>query len=219
MEPATAAILLATAAASSAAQLYANQQNIKYADEVNEESIALANTAHQREVRDLEAAGLNPILSGSSSGASTPVLKAPNVESIDGGIANTGKSLANSINGIVDAQIQQAQADAVSAQAYARQAGQLASIEREQAQVDLDLVKLDADARMDAIEGTATPEHYRGRDGVYDDLVKQYRNEIKSGKWKASLGRAVLRDVLDGGSSAAQIYRNVKGRTPGKVRP
>lgn len=42
----------------------------------------MSNTAHQREVGDLKAAGLNPVLSANS-GASTPVISAPSGQNID----------------------------------------------------------------------------------------------------------------------------------------
>lgn len=67
---------------SSAAQLYANQQNIKANDKRFGAEVELANTAHRREIEDLQAAGLNPILSASGSGASVPQLGAAQVDSI-----------------------------------------------------------------------------------------------------------------------------------------
>lgn len=86
--------ILAAGALSSAGSIYNNLQNIKYQQGVNDTQINLSNTAHQREVRDLLAAGLNPVLSASGSGASVPQLGAPTLENPTRGISDSIQSAA-----------------------------------------------------------------------------------------------------------------------------
>ena len=63
-----------------ALQYAINADQIEAARMNNQTAIDLANTAHQREVRDLRDAGLNPILSTHGSGADSPSLQAPNLD-------------------------------------------------------------------------------------------------------------------------------------------
>lgn len=70
MDPLTAGII--SAGANTIGGLFQNQNSRANADHAFNQSLEASNTAHQREVTDLRAAGLNPILSALGSGASTP---------------------------------------------------------------------------------------------------------------------------------------------------
>lgn len=106
------------------AQADANAINWEIARQNNATQIEMANTAHQREVRDLRAAGLNPILSAGGHGAATPSLQAPTINPVHQdspfeGLANSAKGVARYLSQEYKTGIQQMQADVKSAEAQA----------------------------------------------------------------------------------------------------
>jgi len=62
----------------------ANKASAKAAKAQMDFQERMSNTAHQREVADLEAAGLNPILSAKLGGASSPGGASPNIVNENG---------------------------------------------------------------------------------------------------------------------------------------
>ena len=77
---------------------YANKVNWDIARQNNATQIEMANTAHQREVADLRAAGLNPILSAGGNGSSTPTLSTASINPYQQ--SNAFEGLANSAKGL-----------------------------------------------------------------------------------------------------------------------
>jgi len=75
-------------------QKSANQSNEKNVDKQIDFQREMSNTAHVREVADLRAAGLNPILSAGGGGASTPQGAAAEVDNEMSALSNSASQLA-----------------------------------------------------------------------------------------------------------------------------
>lgn len=80
--------------ASMVGQNRANKENINLNRENRHWQETMSNTAHQRQAKDLEAAGLNRILGVSKSGATSPTNPAPTVQSTTDAFKNTALQMA-----------------------------------------------------------------------------------------------------------------------------
>lgn len=110
--------LLVGAAISTAGNVYTNKANLKAQQQQNQQNLAIAamnnatqidmaNSAHQREVQDLRAAGLNPLLSAQGNGASVPQLQQASLRApqIDNPVSEATQS-ATALSRILNANTQ-----------------------------------------------------------------------------------------------------------------
>lgn len=112
------------------ASLYGSEQSLKAAKETNATNVMLArenrswlesmsNSEVQRKMKDLESAGLNPLIAaGAGAGASTPNVSAPQIENPGAGAEGAiGGAIANSVQSVLANQQLRAATEATEATA------------------------------------------------------------------------------------------------------
>lgn len=201
MEPMT--LLALTSLAGAGIQAYGqyrtNSANAAYQQEANRLSIDLANTAHQREVADLRAAGLNPILSAGGSGAQTPALGAVQASNPYDGLANSassvGRELARYSNDMFAGQVAGMKLDNESASSALE-------VQREQDQLDAFLIR----QKREAIEKYLSPVKSHTNDYGHTYVSPDYDLEEKR-------KREVYKWLADGYVSDIKLRGNANWRS------
>lgn len=193
----------------------AKEQNAsakQIAAEQNRMAIELASTQHQREVADLKAAGLNPILSAGGSGAAVPNLAtAPVVNEMEGALssAQRGSQLRAALDNL--------EADTASKTESAKLAAENQGVAAEMRQKTVaDYWKTDAEKHL-----TRQLEANAKKDNFKKDLEMQLiQAQIASARNAARISNveaqsaedmtATFRNLEKGGAAAGGLARGAK---------
>lgn len=221
MDPATAYMAAGAISGGSSVlgQLSANRSNRKEAKRNREFQAMMSSTAHQREVWDLELAGLNPILSAGGKGASSPSGAQANIQSIGEGV---GKGLSSAAEAaLVKGNVKTVEANADKAEADADSAKSVAQVNAERARRAAEIVDNE----------TAPTNPWRSMEKYgFDWLTKAGKNVAHGAKtlfdWNRELenklqgmGYTVNKDgtVVPSYPPRAIVERKADGTGPGRI--
>jgi len=172
-----------------------NQQNIQLGREQMAFQERMANTSWQRGVKDMEAAGLNPMLAYSQGGASAPMGSMPQVQSAVGAGVSSAKQGSETIAAMQQIESNKATIEQIKATT--------AKIQSETMERNLNTAKLIADT--DVSEQTADRVARDANLSKQRQLTEKYNTE--SASYQAAIDKELARQGIQEGSFAADTLR------------
>lgn len=181
----------------------------------------MSSTSYQRAVKDMQAAGLNPMLAYSQGGASTPagstaVMGNKNAAAVSSGMSALQSANIVAQNKVLDAQAENIKADTVNKvtnnpaiESSARSAGVNATmLEKQLEQYEIELSRAVSTYRQQRDNEQLTLMQRQAADQTFQERLAQIRAESRSAVTKAQLLGLDVPEAL----SYADFYKSAAGK-------